>query len=340
MTDRSVGPAGTSPAPAPVVPSIDLTGFRAGDPEATASLAREVDRANREVGFLVVAGHGVPADLVSRMDAVTRAFFDLPAADKLAVRCEVPAESRGYMPAGSRALARSLGEDTPPDLVEYFSVGRPDVPAGDPYFEPANAGVNFRPNRWPALPPDFREIWTAYYRELERLAGELMQVFALALGLERTWFDDRIDKHISNLFANHYPPMTTPPAPGQLRLGAHTDYGSLTLLYQDGTPGGLQVFREGSWQDAPVVPGTFVVNIGDLMQRWTNDRWVSTLHRVQNPADGRHDTSRLSIPFFCQPNYDALIEAIPTCVGPDHPARYEPITSGENMAAKTQATLY
>jgi isopenicillin N synthase-like dioxygenase len=133
--------------------------------------------------------------------------------------------------------------------------------------------------------------------------------------------------------------MTEAPEPGQLRLGAHTDYGSLTLLYQDETPGGLQVHRDGVWRDAPIVPGTFVVNIGDLMSRWTNDRWVSTLHRVQNPAQGRWDVPRLSIPYFHQPNYDAVIEAIPTCVAPGEQATYPPITSGDNLTYKTRSTL-
>ena len=166
-----------------------------------------------------------------------------------------------------------------------------------------------------------------------------MAVFALALGLDRDWFVPTTDKHCTDMFANYYPAVTETAVPGQLRLGAHTDYGSLTVLYQDGTPGGLQVHRDGGWQDAPLVPGTFVVNIGDLMSRWTNDRWVSTLHRVQVPVQERWGVPRLSIPYFHQPNDDAVIEAIPTCVDVDNPPRYAPITSGENLTYKTESTF-
>jgi isopenicillin N synthase-like dioxygenase len=325
------------------IPIIDLSPYLTGDPVGTAALAAAVDQANRDTGFLVVTGHGVPVTLIDSMDAVTRAFFALPLEQKLTVRCAVPERSRGYMPPRSRALAKSLGGQSPPDLVEYFSIGQPEVPAGVPYFGQPAAGVNFWPNDWPqqatVLGQEFKATWTAYYQELERLARDLIRVFALALRLDENWFDPFVGRHCSNLFANHYPALTQRPEPGQLRLGAHTDYGSLTLLYQDATPGGLQISRDGVWVDAPHVPGAFIVNIGDLMARWTNDRWVSTLHRVQNPADGRYEVPRLSIPFFHQPDYDALIEAIPTCTGPGNPPKYAPITSGENMTYKTLSTL-
>ncbi|MCW2528595.1 MAG: efe 2 [Pseudonocardiales bacterium] len=320
------------------IPVIDLGPFRQGDPVGTAQLARAVDEANRSVGFLVVVGHGVSEDLITEMDETTRQFFALTPEEKLQVRSTEPAASRGYMPPKSRGLAKTLGTSSPPDLVEYFSAGQPVVP-DLAYFAPASAGINFRPNRWPSTPSTFESVWTTYYRRMEQLAGDLIHVFALALGLPEQWFDDSVGRHCSNMFANFYPVLTAPPEPGQLRLGAHTDYGSLTLLYQDDTKGGLQVHHDSQWVDAPHVPGAFIVNIGDLMARWTNDRWVSTLHRVQNPIDSRYDVPRLSIPFFHQPDYDALIEAIPTCVDDEHPARYEPITSGQNLEQKTRSSL-
>jgi isopenicillin N synthase-like dioxygenase len=316
-----------------VVPHIDLTPARGGDPEARRGIARRIDQANRSSGFLVLAGHGVPQSLLTEMYDVTKAFFNLPDVDKNRLRSADPAVSRGYMPPKSRALAHTHGKRTPADLVEFFSVGAPHVPAGDPYFHPDNAGVNFRPNLWPAEPAGFRDVWTRYYTAMEALAAEVMRLFALALDLDEDYFDNKIDKHISNLFANHCPEVTEEPEPGQLRSGEHTDYGSLTLLHQQDDVGGLEVFVDGVWHPVDPVPGAFVVNIGDLMARWTNDRWISTLHRVRN-GDGAR---RISLPFFCQPNYDTVIECLPTCTEGD--AAYAPITSGANMTEKTRSSF-
>lgn len=134
---------------------------------------------------------------------------------------------------------------------------------------------------------------------------------------------------------NCYPPQTSPPLPGQLRRGAHTDFGSLTILYQDAAPGGLQVQTAvGDWRDVPPVGGSFVVNLGDLMAAWTNDRWVSTMHRVVNPSTDVAATRRLSIAFFHQPNFDTIIECIPTCLAPGGRPRYEPVTSGQWLIDK------
>lgn len=324
------------------IPVIDIGAYRRGERTATNALARAVDDANRRVGFLVVVGHGVAPELIAEMDSVSRAFFALSLEAKLQVRCVDVATSRGYMPPQSRSLAASLAPDrggqAPPDLVEFFAVGQPEVP-DDAYHAPDAAGVHFRPNRWPARPTGFEATWSAYYRCMERLSAELMQIFALALGLPEGWFDPFLDRHCSNLFANHYQPLDIPPPPGRLRLGAHTDYGSLTLVHQDDTPGGLQVRLHGRWTEVPHVPGAYVVNLGDLMARWTSDRWVSTLHRVAVPDTGWPAPARLSVPYFQQPNYDAVIEAIPTCVGPGHAARYPPITSGQHMEAKTRSSF-
>ena len=160
---------------------------------------------------------------------------------------------------------------------------------------------------------------------------------AVALDLPESWFEDKIDHHFSSLAANHYPSQERPPAPRQLRIAGHTDSGSLTLIPQDGSQGGLEIKHPatGSWLSVPSIPGTFVVNIGDLMAQWTNDRWVSTLHRVVNPDAGDAAKSRrLSLVYFHQPNEDALIECIPTCADAGKPARYAPITAGEHIGRK------
>ncbi len=193
---------------------------------------------------------------------------------------------------------------------------------------------HFAANRWPTEPADFQPVFEAYYRELSALADRLLSGFATALDLRPDWFADKVDRHISNVRALHYPAQPDGVAPGQLRAGEHTDYGSLTILMTDISSGGLEVLgRDGVWQEVPHVPGAFVVNIGDLMAQWTNDRYVSTLHRVVNPPSAQN-VRRLSIAFFHQPNYDTVIECIPTCVPSNEKPRHAPITSGDHRLIK------
>lgn len=318
------------------VPMIDLARARSSDAEFDA-VARQIDEANQHVGFLAVVNHGVPQTLLDDMYDVTAEFFDLPMDERLSVLGSRHT-SRGYIPPKQRALARTRGIETPADLVELFSIGLPEVP-DDPWFRRAQDLGYFAANRWPERPARFREIWESYYREMRTLAFELMQLFAVALGLEKNWFDDKVDRPISNLFANHYPPLTAVPEPGQIRVGEHTDYGSLTLLYQSDAVGGLEVLLDDVWCPIEPIPGSFVVNIGDLMARWTNDRWISTLHRVQNPTISGPASRRISFPFFCQPNYDAVIETLPTCRQPGGTSRYATITAGMNVSGKTDVSF-
>jgi isopenicillin N synthase-like dioxygenase len=163
-----------------------------------------------------------------------------------------------------------------------------------------------------------------------------MRIFAAGLGMDQHYFDGKIDRHITNFSVLHYPEQAKEPLPGQLRAGAHTDYGSLTILKPDNAPGGLQVLnKDGQWIDVPTLPGTFVVNLGDLMAEWTNNRWVSTLHRVVNPPrDKALGSRRLSMAFFHQPNYDAAIECLPTCCDAARPPLYGRTTSGEHVWMK------
>jgi isopenicillin N synthase-like dioxygenase len=170
---------------------------------------------------------------------------------------------------------------------------------------------------------------------MEALAQALMRLFALALRLEETWFDDKIHKHMTNLTVSHYPEQREAPPPGQLRAGAHTDYGSLTILCTEDKPGGLEVQTAArEWKKVPIIPGTFIINIGDLMARWTNDHWVSTMHRVVNPPrDQALGSDRVSLTFFHQPNYDAVVECLPGFRDAGQ-AKYPPITSGEHLMTK------
>ncbi|MXZ79461.1 MAG: isopenicillin N synthase family oxygenase [Acidimicrobiia bacterium] len=323
------------------VPVVDLEAAASSDPATRSDIAAEVGAACESLGFLVVTGHGVPSETVQELMTASWRYFDLPEDDKRRWMPPSPYVFRGYFPIQSSALAGSLDVETPPDLCEVFAVNRFDDPA-----DADAAGLSegregfFAPNIWPDV-EGFRDAWTGYYRAMESLADELMALMARALGLEEGWFDDKIDQHISNLVVNHYPAQRTPPVEGQIRRGAHTDYGSLSILYQDDNPGGLQVqLSDGAWADIPHVPGSFVINLGDLMAAWTNDRWVSTMHRVVNPKPEFCDTSRMSVVFFHQPNYDAEIRCIPTCTTGDDPPHYEPVTSGQWVLDKLSKSVY
>ena len=235
----------------------------------------------------------------------------------------------------AESLSRSLGVNGEGDLNESFMIGDPK-PKSDPYYLKDEAGSHFLPNIWPERPKEFRQIWTEYFEAVSDLATTLMRVFALALDLPEDYFDDKIDRHTGRLRVRYYPPIGENTARSQMRAGAHTDYGSLTILKPEAGRGGLQVCtKDGQWVNVPDVPGAFVINIGDLMARWTNDRWVSTLHRVVVPED-RADQSkrRQSMVFFHNPNYDATVSCIPTCCSPDNPSKYSPVSAGDYLFGK------
>ena len=322
---------------APAIPVIDIAPYRAGDPAGTKRVAEAVGAACEDIGFLIIAGHGVPDALVRDVFDVSRRFFDLPVDEKLAMRSDDPGVPRGYSALASKNLGRTYGLDTPPDLREQFFIGPLEDWAGHFQNFPGAAKV-YAPNVWPARPAAFREIFTAYYRAQERLAGELMRIFALALGLPEAWFDGMIDRHFSTCPSNLYPEPAGEPLAGQLRAGPHTDFGSLTILAVNDAPGGLQVlFPDGAWHDVRPASGHFVVNLGDMMGRWTNDRWKSTVHRVVNPPrEHAGGSRRQTVGFFLHPNYDARVTCLPTCADADHPPRYAPILAGEHMLAKLQ----
>lgn len=260
------------------VPVIDLSPFRHGDAEARKKVAAEVGRACEDIGFLVVTGHGVPNELILKTHETAKAFFDLPLAEK--AKSDRPAvdQVRGYSAVGGEGLSYSLDEPTPPDLKESLSIGPIDVPADDPYYTCAEAGPHFAPNVWPENPPELKPVWTEYFKAVDNLATDIMRMFALSLDLDEHFFDNTVDRNISMLRVLRYPKQLTEPLPGQLRAGAHSDYGSMTILRKEPGDTGLEVKNKaGEWVSVPVIEGTFIVNIGDLMQQWTNDKWTSTL---------------------------------------------------------------
>lgn len=320
-------------SPSASVPVIDISAFYGDDAAARAALAAAVDRACTEIGFLVITGHRVGAALRGDWFATLKRFFALSEAEKARYAPQGMVR-QGYHRVGSSGLALGEDKETPPDLREYYMLGRLDIDGA--YFADPVVADNFHPNVWPDAPEGFRALGEAYYAAVEALARDMMAIFALGLDLPETYFDDKIDRHFSILSNLYYPPQKVAPLPGQLRAGAHTDFGSLTLLLPEPGTGGLQVFtKAGEWEDVPVVPDSFVINIGDMMARWTNDRWVSTLHRVVNEAGATiSDKSRQSIAYFLHPNPDAVIACLDTCRDADGGAKYDPVEVGPYIAAK------
>jgi isopenicillin N synthase-like dioxygenase len=322
------------------VPVVDISPFRTGSSGQKKAVAAHVNGACRDIGFLIIKGHGVPQSLITKMKEVSREFFDLPIEEKTRYARPAVDVLRGYIGLNQESLARSRDRNADEtDLNESFMIGPVDTPPADYAHAPA-AGKHFAPNIWPSAPVELRQIWTDYYRAMGSLAQTLMRIFAVALELEEDYFDAKIDRHISRLRVRNYPAQLTPPAAGTIRAGAHSDYGSLTILATEDRPGGLQVFNaEEQWVDVPIVPDCFIINIGDLLAHWTNDTWVSTLHRVVNPPlDAGSAARRQSLVFFHNPNYDAEISCIPTVVNDgDHP-KYAPTTSGEYLRSLFVAT--
>ena len=317
------------------IPVIDLTPARTGGREERRAVASLIDRTCREIGFFTVTGHGVPLTTLETLRSTAHEFFALPLAEKRSAVHPVPRTPRGYIALGVEALSYGNDLKTPPDLKEYYHFGR-DAWPDEPYFTSDAGRRYFIENLWPERPAGFRKAAARYYAEMEKLVLLLMRLAALGLDLDERFFDDKIDRHITAMRINFYPEQPSPAAPGQLRAGAHTDYGAFTILNGENAPGGLQVLtRDGAWVDCATDPTSFVVNIGDLLMRWTNDRWVSNTHRVVNPPGAVAARSkRLSIAFFHHPNYDALIE----CIAPPGTAKYPPVLSGEYRDIKYRQT--
>lgn len=316
------------------VPVIDVALFLAGDPVGTQEVVRQVGHACETIGFLVLTGHGIDPALQARTFQAYQTFFDLPEAEKLRYHA-VPGTYLGYNPVGSERVAYSRGEKTPPDLNENFTNGRIETDDRDPYYTSAAGKRIFTLNVWPEQPAHLQAVYTEYYRATERLAKAVLEMFALALQLPLEYFGDKVSKSMDFLRALNYPALTTSPQPNQFRSGPHTDYGILTLVMADGP--GLQVqTARGDWEDVPYVPGCMQVNIGDMMAQWTNDRWVSTLHRVVVPGGSPEAMSRrrMALAFFLTCNYDVVIEPMTTCCSPSNPSKYAPVTAGDYFFAR------
>ncbi len=312
------------------VPVIDISPYRSGDDGAKQRVARQVADACTSIGFFAIREHGIPQQTIEDLREASHAFFEQPEAVKRRSMHPVAGTPRGFRALAEESLGRTVRPDAAPDLKEFYHYGRESWP-DDPYFTGPEGQSYFIPNHWPEEPAGFRTSALRYYDAMNRLVVDVVHIIALALGLPENWFDDKIDRHATAARLNYYPLLTDKPPAGHIRAGEHTDYGMLTILMGEDEPGGLQVrTRSGNWIDVETRPDFFVINIADQLMRWTNDTWVSNLHRVVNPATGSNPTrGRLSVGYFFQPNYDAVIECIPTCTGPGNPPKYRPVIAGK-----------
>lgn len=307
--------------------TFDLEAFEKADVSQRKALAAKLDKICKDSGFLVLTGHGVPQTCISDVQNVVQEFFKQSLDDKQKVKAPYVGYPYGYLGPNSEALAKSKGVDTPPDLKESFNGGPQSVPEG--IDDPEALKFCYVPTIWPSL-EGFKPTWQIYYGEMERLAARIMVVFAAALNLPDDFFAEYINHPISALRALNYPATDDVSLPDQQRAGAHTDYGSLTILLPQADSQGLQVaLPDGGWLDVPTPKGAFVINIGDLMARWTADRWVSTLHRVVAKP---HQPARQSLAFFHQPNWDAVIAPL------DGSNTYENVLSGPYLMGKFKST--
>jgi isopenicillin N synthase-like dioxygenase len=314
------------------IPTIDLSPLRNGGVREKQLVARQIDAACMETGFFIVAGHGVPMDLITKTRQRAIDFFALPDAEKMQVQRPPAKISRGYNWVGDRSVSYSMGQVAPPDIQEAFAFGPEGIASLAARVDQTSAQM-YAPNIWPQRPDEFKDVMLAYHQAMSALAGRVLRAMALALDVEETYFDDKFDRQASVVRLIRYPAVRQPPLPGQLRAGAHTDYGVMTFVRGDDTPGGLQVkHRHGEWIDVHIPPDAFCCNIGDLMMRWSNDRWVSTLHRVAVPPPDTVPTDRISLVFFEYPNPDTLIRCIESCVGSG--AKYPPITVADHYLGK------
>lgn len=304
------------------LPIIDITPLYSDDDHAWQAVATQIDSACREWGFFYIKGHPISAGRIEEVQRQAREFFAQPSATKLKIDITQSRHHRGYGAIATEQLDPNL----PSDLKETFDMGlhlpaeHPDVVAGKPLRGP---------NRHPDL-PGWQALMEQHYLDMQALAQTLLRAMTLALGIERDFFDQRFASPVSVLRLIHYPPRATASSAEQQGAGAHTDYGCVTLLYQDAA-GGLQVRDvRGQWIDAPPIADTFVVNIGDMMARWSNDRYLSTPHRVISPLG----VDRYSMPFFAEPHPDTLIECLPGCRNEDQPARYPVTTCAEFLLSR------
>ncbi len=314
---------------ADTVPVIDIAGLDSADPADRQAVADRIGAACRDIGFFYITGHGVPEKLVDEARAAAEAFFGLPVEEKCAVHMRNAPNHRGYVPVNEEIIDAAAGHE-PREAIDFGVERAPDDPVT--MAEPRFHG----PNQWPARPAGLRPAVEAYLDAMLVLSRRLARGFALALDMPEDFFASRMNHPHALLRLQRYPAPETERDRAAFGIGAHSDYECYTVLWQD-TCGGLELLNAaGEWVPAPPRAGTFVVNIGDLMARWSNDRFKSTQHRAKNVDPTR---SRFSIPCFLGPDYETLVECLPTCCGPDDPPRYPPVEAGAYVHSRLSDTF-
>ncbi|KAK5162173.1 hypothetical protein LTS14_000519 [Recurvomyces mirabilis] len=330
------------------IPLIDFSTFVSGSPQERLATAQAILSAFQTSGFIYISNHGINPQAIKSTFSLSAKFFARSQAEKESLGWQGPESNRGYSQPGrekttdltnaSDIEAKRAEEGA--DLKESFEIGR--------------EGVEGWPNMWPtnSHPDDgegreFREHMLTFHDECKGLYVQVMKSIAVGLGIEERWFDGYCDGGDNTLRLLHYPAVSSKvfkEKVGTVRAGAHTDYGSITLLFQD-TAGGLQVLSSSNtYIDATPIPNTIVVNAADLLARWSNDTIKSTKHRVVQPpaAKGAEEVevhpARYSVAYFCNPNFDAFIDAIPSTYNDARPKKYEGINSGEYLAQRLAAT--
>ncbi len=308
------------------LPIVDMDGVRAGDPKAIERAARDIHAAFTTVGFLYIANHGLPETVVQDALREAQGFFRQPVEKKREVA--INKRHRGFNALGDALMY----EATKPDYKEFYTMGLelpeddPDVLAGEPLRGP---------NNWPADRPALRTAMTRYYEEIGQCGADLLSCVAVSLGLDRGFFRDKYQKRLQRTQIIYYPPHPEGATPDTFGLAPHTDFGCITLLWQDDN-GGLEVLERQSkeWIAAKPIPGTLVVNVGDLLGRWSNDRYASTPHRVINKSR----RERFSIATFYDPDFKAVVDPRQLGVSAAD-CRYEPTTSGAHILGRIERSF-
>lgn len=311
------------------IPVIDFEPMFSDNPTRRATVGEAVRDACTRVGFFYAKNHHVDMRIISDAYKAAHSFFDLPLDRKLAVNIANSPNMRGYTPL--------LGENTDPtargDLHEGFDLAL-DLDTND--ADVLRGVFGYGPNQWPSDVPAMRKALVDYHSAIRAFGAKIFQAFALALEIEEHFFDPMITKPMAHMRVLYYPSQDGPIDDRQIGIGAHSDYECFTILSTDDVPA-LQVLNSaGQWIMAPPLPGCFIVNVGDLMARWTNGYFASTVHRAIN----RSGRSRYSIPFFFGTNSETLIEVLPTCSGPNRPARYPAITTGDYVRSRFDDTYF
>jgi isopenicillin N synthase-like dioxygenase len=295
------------------IPVIDFSGLASADLAVRKAAAVSMREAFEDFGFIYLKNHCVAQSVIDELFALSIEFFDLPQARK--------AQAGGYRGAGLSGLDPSK----PTDVKERFR---------------APHDSHLPPEYWPERLPQFHEAISVFHEAGLLVLGQIMHGVALSLGLPEEYFDAAHHPHSGAVMLLHYPPITEPLLPGQLRSGAHTDFGTMTLLVHHGSAEGLEIQRpDDTWLHAPSIPGAAIVNVGDLLTRWTNGQLKSVLHRVV-PLEGEAaQRSRYSATLFYEPRHEVVISCLEPCCGPTKPVLYPPITVGERLEQRRRENM-